>query len=73
MKTSSCKVPVIPVGFLMKLVFFNRSSKKRFMKIRPVGPELCHADVCTDGRTDGHTEMTKQIVAFCNIPNAPKK
>jgi hypothetical protein len=38
------------------------------MKIRPVKAELFHAD----RRTDGETEMTKLIVAFRNIANAPK-
>ena len=35
-----------------------------FMKIRPVGVELFHAD--------GLTDMTKLIVAFRNLSNAPK-
>jgi len=39
------------------------------MTIRPMGAELFHADRRTDGRTD----MTKLIVAFCNFANAPKK
>ena len=39
------------------------------MKIRPVGVELFHAD----DRTDGRTDVTKLIVAFCNFVNAPKK
>jgi hypothetical protein len=26
-----------------------------------------------DGQTDGRTEMTKQIVTFCNFVKAPKK
>ena len=38
------------------------------MKIGPVGAELFHMD----GRTDGQTDMTKLIVAFRNIANAPK-
>jgi hypothetical protein len=38
------------------------------MKIRPAGAELFHAD----GRTDGQTDMTKLVVAFRNIANAPK-
>jgi formylmethanofuran dehydrogenase subunit E-like metal-binding protein len=38
------------------------------MKIGPVGAELFHTDV----RTDGETDMTKLIVAFRNIANAPK-
>jgi len=38
------------------------------MKIRPVGVELFHAG----GRTDRRTDMTKLIVAFRNLVNAPK-
>jgi hypothetical protein len=34
------------------------------MKIRPVRAALF--------RTDGQTDMTKLIVAFCNFANAPK-
>jgi len=36
-----------------------------FMKIRPVGAELFHAD--------GRTDMTKLTVAVPNIANASKK
>jgi len=39
------------------------------MKIRPVGPEMFHAD----GRTDRQTYMMKLTVAFRNFANAPKK
>jgi hypothetical protein len=39
------------------------------MKIRPVGAELFHEDRRTDGRTD----MTKLVVAFCNFANTPNK
>jgi hypothetical protein len=38
------------------------------MNILPVGAELFHAD----GQTDGRTDLTKLIVAFCNFANAPK-
>jgi len=38
------------------------------MKIRQVGAELFHAD----GRTDGHTDMTKLIVALLSFANAIK-
>jgi formylmethanofuran dehydrogenase subunit E-like metal-binding protein len=38
------------------------------MKIGPVGADLFHTDV----RTDGETDMEKLIVAFRNIANAPK-
>jgi len=37
------------------------------MKICPMGAELFHAD----GRTDGQTDMSKQIVAIRNSGNAP--
>jgi hypothetical protein len=40
-----------------------------FMKFRPVGVELFHAD----GQTDERTDMTKLIVTFCNFVNALKK
>ena len=40
-----------------------------FLKIRPEGAELFHADRGTDRRTD----MTKLILAFRNFANPPKK
>jgi hypothetical protein len=49
-------------------IFSKDTSVSNFMKIRPVGAELFHAD----GRTDGRTEMTKLIVAFRNFTNAPE-
>jgi len=42
-----------------------------FMKIRPVGAELFHADRRTDVRTNGQT-ITKVIIAFRNLANAHK-
>ena len=42
-----------------------------------MGAELLRAEGRTDGRTDrqtdGQTGMTKLIVAFLNVANAPKK
>jgi len=58
------------------LNFLDRVSKNaqisNFIKIRPVGSELLHADGQTDGRTVGRTDMTKLTVAFRNFLNAPK-
>ena len=45
-------------------IFEKNTYVSNFMKIRPVGAELLHAD----GRTDRHRDMTKLIVAlrtFC--------
>jgi len=45
---SSCKVPVILLRFELTLnfldVFFEKYPISNFMKIRPVGAELFHAD-----------------------------
>jgi hypothetical protein len=45
---SSCKVPVILVGFERYVNFLDRFSKKalisNLIKIRPVGAKLLHAD-----------------------------
>ena len=43
------------------------------MKIPSVGAELFPADGYTHGQTDGRTGVTKLIVAFRNLVNAPKK
>ena len=70
-ETSSFKVSLIRVGFQRNLNFLNTFSKQpqisSFIKIRPVGAELFHAE------TDGRAGMTKQIVAFRTFANAPKK
>ena len=42
------------------------------MKIRSATAELLQADERTDRLTDRRTDMTKLVVAFRNIPNAPK-
>ena len=67
---SSCTVvPFILVRVCWNLNLLDRFSKNiqisNFMKIRPVGPELFHAERWTD--------MTKLIVAIRNFANAPKK
>jgi len=64
-----CTVPIILFRYKSSLNFLNRFSKNtqisNFMKIRPVGAELFHAD--------GQTDMTEPIVAFRNFANASKK
>ena len=56
----------------MKLGFcpqiFEKCQISSFIKIRPVGAGLFHADE----QTDGWTDMTKLIVAIRNFANAPK-
>ena len=51
----SYKGPVILVRYEQNLTFLSRFSKNikmsNFMKIRPVGEELFHADGQTDGKT----------------------
>jgi hypothetical protein len=47
---------------------FEKYSVSNFIKIRPVGAELFHAD----GQTDRQTDMTKLRVAFRHFANAPK-
>jgi hypothetical protein len=59
------KAPLIHVRFQFKRNFFNRFSKNcqisNFMKIRPVGAELFHAD--------GRTDITK-LQRIKNQPDA---
>jgi hypothetical protein len=64
---SSCKVPVTFIRFKETRVFptdFQKIFEYQFMKIRPIGGELFHAE--------GRTDMTKLTVAFRNLANAPK-
>jgi len=54
----------------MKIDIFSKNSQiSNFMKTRPVGAELFHAD----GRTDRRTGMSKPIVDFLNIMKLPTK
>jgi hypothetical protein len=46
------------------LQIFEKHSKLNFVKIRPVGAELFHADGRTDGQTDRQTDTTQLIVTF---------
>jgi hypothetical protein len=43
------------------------------MEIRPVVDEFFHGDGETDRRAEIQTDITRQIVAFRNFANAPKK
>ena len=76
-KTFSCKVPVILVGFKWDLNFVDRVSREdkilNFIKFNPVGDKLLHAGGRMNGRTEGQTDMTKLTVSFRNYSNAPKK
>jgi hypothetical protein len=60
-ETSSCIVSVILVRFYCILNFLDRFSKNtqipNFMKIRPVGDELFHADGRTE--TDGQRQTDR--------------
>jgi len=57
----------------MTLELLNKFSQntqiQNFMKIRPAGTELFHAD----RRTERQTYMTNLIVTFRNSANAPSK
>jgi hypothetical protein len=72
-KTSSCKVPFVLVGFQWNSNlldrFFGKAKISDSIKFSPVGAEMFHAD----GRTDTQIFMTKLIVAFRNFANASKK
>ena len=65
LKKSSCKVPVIFVGFELKLNFLNWLSKEAqissFITSRSVGTELFYGD----GRTDGHYGTNSRFSQFC--------
>jgi hypothetical protein len=54
----------------MKLVFSRQFFLKysNFLKIRPVGGELFHADRRTNGRIDRHDEVNSLFRNFANVP-----
>jgi hypothetical protein len=68
---SSCRVPFTLVRFEWNSIFLDSSSNNtqmsNFMKFRPVGAELFHAD----RRKDGQTDMMNRIAVFRNFANAP--
>jgi hypothetical protein len=57
---TSCKIPVILVGFQRNLNFFEIFSKNgqisNFMKVHPVGAELCNADGQTEETSSRFSE-----------------
>ena len=63
----SCEVSIILHDFNETWIFWTEIKKKysqrNFMKLRPVGAEMFHADRRTD--------MTKLIVAFRKFTNVP--
>jgi len=64
---SSYKVPAFLSDF-NETCFLDSVSKNtqmsNFVKIRPVGAELFHADRRTDGRTDTHEEVNSRFSQF---------
>ena len=68
----ACKAPAVLVTS-NSTCFLDRFSKEtpisNFMKIRPVGAQLFHAD----GQTDRQTDMAKLTVAFRSFAKAPYK
>jgi hypothetical protein len=62
-KTFPCKVPVILVGFYLKLNFFDRFSKSfqisSFIKIQSVGAKLFHADRRIDKHGDANSRFSQ--------------
>jgi hypothetical protein len=62
------KYPLLLLEFnetsILSTDFRKKAQISSFIKIRPVGAELC--------RTNGQTDMTKLIVAFRNFANEPK-
>jgi hypothetical protein len=65
LRTSSCKVPVIILRFSSNLAFLDRFSKtpqmSNFIKLRPLGAELFHADGQTHRRDEGYS----RFLQFC--------
>jgi hypothetical protein len=76
-KRPSCKVPIILVGFFMKLEFsrqiFEKVSNIKFHQNSSSGSRVVPCgQTDTDRQTDRQTNITKLIVAFRNFTNAPK-
>ena len=71
MKTSSCKAPVIFVGFLIKLEISQHICRK-CLKYKISSNSVQWEPSCSV-RADGEmVDMTKLIVAYRNFANAPK-
>jgi hypothetical protein len=62
----SCKV--LMTIAIYQYIFRKKNQILNYMKILPLGAELCQAD----GRTEGHRHIKKLTVAFNNFENAPK-
>ena len=45
--------------------FLKNPQKLHFMKIRPLGAELFHAEGQTDGQADRHDEAKSRFSKFC--------
>jgi len=73
--SSSCKVLVVIVMVSCDLnyilnIFSTNTKIPNFIKIRPAGGEMFHADI--DRQTDRQTDMKKLIIAFRKFANESK-
>jgi hypothetical protein len=62
----------IPLKLEFSRQIFKYTQISNFMKIRPVGAELFHADGRTNRGTEGQTDLTNLMVSFRNFSYAPE-
>ena len=71
---SSCEITPYTCKSLIKLEFPRKFSKNNqicnFMKIRPMGTKLFHADVRTDGQTDGRSYQSLFAILRARLKTA---
>jgi hypothetical protein len=69
---SSCKIPFYSCRISTKIEFFGQSFEK-YSNIKFQENPSSGGGVLPCGRTDGQTDMTRQIVAFPSFSNPPNK